>query len=386
MPIPEMTSRERILAALKREPVDYVPCSPAFNALHEKLRIGRKYQFPWGPSAREQIEYLVGELGIDPVVNVGLGGYQSGPGVSSRVWMEDNIIHKVYSTPAGEVEAAVKYDERWPLGFDVPFYSDFLPAHGVKFWIEDEHDLECFQHIIQPLDYEPRREAIRFGFNEAKQLADKWGLATRASGGLGLTGALHLFGPTQLCMKTLENPELVDAYLEIDFRVNMRNLEIAADLGVDMITRNGFYESSDFYSPAMLERFLFDRLQAENALAHQAGILVTYTAHTGVMPMLDYLRKLDFDCLDSIGLGFHGVDLERIRDSQEGKKSFWIGPDNTHHTNADDPEVVREVVRYVFEVLGATGLVLGACPSVHGPNPWENTLAMVDEWKKLRAG
>lgn len=382
----KMTSRERILAALQRQPVDYVPCSPTFNPLHEKLRIGYRYQFPWGPSQREQIEYLVTEFGLDPVVQAGLGGHQSSPGVSSRVWMDGDILHKAYSTPAGEVQASIKYDERWPHGFDVPFYSDFLPAHAVEFWIETEQDLECFRHILQPVDYAPRREAIRFAFAEAKRLADRFGLATRASAGSGLTGALQLFGPSQLCMKTLEQPELVDGYLELEHQVTLRNLEIGADLGVDIVTRNGFYESSDFYSPAMLERFLFDRLQAETDLAHQGGMLVTYTAHSGVMPMLDYLRRLKFDCLNSIGLGFHGVDLERIRDSQEGSKSFWIGPDNTHHTNASDPEVVRQVVRHVFELLGTRGLILGACPSIHGINPWENTLALVDEWKKLRAG
>jgi len=383
----KMTSRERVLAALKREPVDYAPCSPGFNPLHEKSRIGRTYQFPWGPSAREQIEYLINELGLDPVVNVGLGGSQMSPGVSSKVWMEDNVIHKVYSTPAGDVEAAVEYDDRWPHGYDIPFYSDFLPAHYTKPWIETEQDLDCFRHILQPVDYAPRREAIRFSFNEAKRLlADKWNLATRAGCGTGLTGALQLFGPTQLCMMTLDNPDLVHGYLDIEHQVSLRNLEIAADLGVDIVTRNGFYETSDFYSPAMLEEFLYDRLQAEIALAHQGGLLVTYLVHTGVMPMLDYLRRLDFDCLDSIGLGFHGVDLEKIRDSQEDTKSFWIGPDNTHHTNADDPEVMREVVRQVFRALGTTGVVLGSCPSIHGPNPWENTLAMVDEWKKLRGG
>lgn len=383
----EMTSRERLLAAIRREPVDYVPCTPGFNPLNEKMRVGRGYEFPWGPSNRERIEYCVNVLGIDPLIDVGLGGSQSSPGVSSQVWMEDDILHKAYSTPAGEVEAAIRYDERWPHSFDIPFYSDFLPAHGVKSWIEGEQDLECFRHIMQPLDAEANLDAVRFRFNEAKtQLADKWRLATRASCGTGLTGGLHVFGPSQLCMMMIENPGLVHGYLDMEHEINLRNLEIAADLGVDIVHRNGFYETCDFYSPAMLEEFLFEKLQAEAKLAHEGGMVMTYTAHTGVMPMLDYLRRLDLDCIDSIGLGFHGIDLEVIRDALEGTKSFITGPDNTHHTNAEDPQVVRDVVRHVFEVLGTTGLVLGACPSIHGPNPWANTVAMVDEWKKLRAG
>jgi uroporphyrinogen-III decarboxylase len=30
-----MTSRQRVLAALRREEVDYVPCCASFNPLHE---------------------------------------------------------------------------------------------------------------------------------------------------------------------------------------------------------------------------------------------------------------------------------------------------------------------------------------------------------------
>jgi hypothetical protein len=51
---------------------------------------------------------------------------------------------------------------------------------------------------------------------------------------------------------------------------------------------------------------------------------------------------------------------------------------------ADDPEIVREAVRKVFAVFGKTGLVISAVSSVHPMMPWENTLAMLDEWRKLR--
>ncbi len=382
----QMTSRERVLAALRCEPVDYAPCTPTFCDMQVHQRLGLPYQFPWGPSQAERLQYCVSQLGVDPVVEVSLAGAQPAPEVSSKVWIEGNIIHKVYATAAGDVEAAIRYDENWPHGFDIPLYSDFNPSYATKFWIQDEHDLECFRHILQPVDDLQRLEATRFYFNEARRLADRWNLATRASCGLGLTGALPLFGPTQLCMMTVDNPALVDEYLEIEHQVNLRNLEIAAELGADIITRNGFYETGDFYSPVMLHDFLYDRLQAEIALAHQGGIAITYTVHTGIMPMLDYLRGLDFDCLNSVAVGFPGVDLEAIRDSQQGTKSFWTGPNDTDHTQAKDPEIVREVVREVFGVFGTTGLLLTPCNCMHSMHPWANFLAMVDEWQKLRAG
>ena len=46
--------------------------------------------------------------------------------------------------------------------------------------------------------------------------------------------------------------------------------------------------------------------------------------------------------------------------------------------------LVRQAVRDVFAAFGKRGLIIGPCPSAHSIMPWQNTLAMVDEWKKLR--
>jgi len=51
---------------------------------------------------------------------------------------------------------------------------------------------------------------------------------------------------------------------------------------------------------------------------------------------------------------------------------------------ADDPSGVREAVRECFEVLDGRGLIITATPSAHSIMPWENTLAMIDEWRRLR--
>ena len=39
-----MTSRERVLAAIQRRVVDYVPCSPFFNVQDRVQRLGHQWQ------------------------------------------------------------------------------------------------------------------------------------------------------------------------------------------------------------------------------------------------------------------------------------------------------------------------------------------------------
>ena len=69
-----MTSRERVLAAMRREPVDYVPCVPFFNPLSPPQRRGCTWNFPWpeGAPYEEQLRYQIEELGVDPTVPAGI--------------------------------------------------------------------------------------------------------------------------------------------------------------------------------------------------------------------------------------------------------------------------------------------------------------------------
>ena len=51
-----MNSKERVLAALRRETVDYVPCSPFLNPQDPVQRLGKTYNFPFGPSREEMVQ------------------------------------------------------------------------------------------------------------------------------------------------------------------------------------------------------------------------------------------------------------------------------------------------------------------------------------------
>ncbi|NIA21050.1 MAG: hypothetical protein GWP05_03545 [Anaerolineaceae bacterium] len=96
-----MTSRERVLAAIARRPTDYVPCSPAFNPLTPQQRVGRRWQFPWGNSRLEMVDYCVRELGVDPLVAIPVGGFYPRSEVTRGGWLDGEVLRKVWTTPAG---------------------------------------------------------------------------------------------------------------------------------------------------------------------------------------------------------------------------------------------------------------------------------------------
>lgn len=378
-----MTSKERVLAAFRRQPVDYVPCAPFMNCQDAVQRRGKRWQYPFGNSTVEMVDYMVGQLGADQVLGFNWGFYPE-PAVSSKAWMEGETIYKTWITPSGELHASINYNDAWPHGLDIPLFSDYLPAHGIEPWIKSIRDVECLRHILLAPQSRDDWDRIRFNLRATRRLADTYGLAICFGSGTGLTGAVQVFGPTAVCELALTDPGLVDAYLELEHQYNLRNYELAMDLGIDMIGRNGFYETCDLFSPALLERFLFRRLQEEIRLVHAGGRVIGYTQLTGIMPMLDYLARLEFDCIVGPDVFFHGMDAVKINAALGAKKSFWTGPSDTIHMPWDKPEEVRQAVRHVFNVFGKTGLIITPCSSSKAVFPWNNVLAMIDEWKALR--
>lgn len=380
-----MTSRERILAAISREPVDYVPCCGFFNPLSAVQREGRTWNFPWpeDASGEEQLRYQVEELGLDQVVALGVSVTRQAEECSAEIRLDGGVLHKTFTTPAGQLHASVRYNEMWPHGENIPFYSDFNIGHYVEPWLQTEQDLDCLRQLqmVRPVD--EIVAGAQASVSASKALADRFGLATSAGAGMGLTGAQHLFGATDLCMMVIDNPGLVNAYLEHEHEANLRAIEALGELGVDIVRRNGFYETSDFYSPAMLDEFLTRRLNAESDAARAAGMVTAYTAHTGIMPMLDYFGKLSLESIFGIDIAFGDMDLPKLRDALCGHKCLWIGPSSTYHI-WQGPEATRQAVRDVFECFGDTGWILSQGVSSHSIMPWESTVAMIDEWRKLR--
>jgi hypothetical protein len=378
-----MTSKERVLAAMTRQPVDYVPCAPFLNFQDWPQRVGKRWQFPFGPSQAELLDYAVGTLELDQVVNFA-GGYYPEAGVSSDVRVEGDILYKRFTTPSGILQASVHLDDAWPHGMDIPFFSDYNPAHFVEPWIASLNDVACLRHILQPPKTDDQLAALRFENAVQQRWADKYNLATCYYDGLGLTGALDIFGPTRLCELAVEDPALVDAYLEVDHQYNLAMYEIALDMGVDCIRRNGFYESADLYSPHMLEQFLGKRLREEVALVHQAGRPIGYTMLSGYAPIIEYLATLGIDCLVCPDVFLRDGDADVLKDKLGAATSFWTGPSDTVHLPWEQPNEVRKAVRYIFETFGKTGLIISPCSSAKAVFPWSNILAMIDEWRELR--
>jgi uroporphyrinogen-III decarboxylase len=54
------------------------------------------------------------------------------------------------------------------------------------------------------------------------------------------------------------------------------------------------------------------------------------------------------------------------------------------HIGEGKPEEVRAAVRQSVEIFGKRGFILTTVPSIRPHWSWENVMAMLDEWRKVR--
>ena len=377
----EMTSRERMLAALRRKEVDYVPCCCSFS---ESLA-GPEHT--WEGRA-DSLERVVKGLGLDGYVGVGVEPSWH-PEVTTRTWIEVSsdepwpLLHKQIDTPAGALTAAVRVTEDWPHGKEIPLNSDWNVSRFVKPWLETMEDVECYRYVQLP----PSSEAVareREQFAAQKKLAEEYGVITYAGCGMGLTAGIQLFGAQQGVTLSMDRPEIIERFLEIEHEATMKCAELLAELGVDVICRNGFYETTDFWSPRQIEQWLVPFLQEEIAVMRSGGAAVIYTVCTGIVPILDILAGLEFDAYHSIEPVLTGQNMRLVAKKLCEGHAIWGGLSGPIHIGEGTPEKVRKAVREAVEVFGRRGLILKAVPSIRAHWPWENSLAMFDEWRKLR--
>ena len=381
MTVAAMSSRERMLAALRRQPVDYVPCCCFFTPSLAGP------QHTWHGRA-DSLERIVNGLGLDSYVTVDLEPSWH-PEVTTRTWTEKPagspwpILHKELSTPAGPLTAAILVTDDLEHKSDIPLNSDWNVSRYCKPWLETMADVERYRYLQLP----PTGVAIaaaRERFAAQKSIADSYGVVTLANCGMGLTSAVQLFGPAQAVMLSMDQPVVMQRFLEIEHQATMGCAAVLADLGVDVIRRNGFYETTDFWSPQQIERLLVPLLREEIDAMGSGGAAVVYTVCTGIMPILPILAELEFDAYFDIEPALGHQDMRLVAERLCDRHAIWGGVSAPIDVGEATPERARQAVREAFETFGPRGLVLAAVPSLRAHWPWENALAMFDEWRRLR--
>jgi hypothetical protein len=396
-----MNSRERMLATIENNPVDYTPCSfMLFYNLYD--------------TCKSELEYITREveLGLDPHVHVGhlnhtmhLTGTLH-PETKYTEWIEETGGVKVFcrriDTPKGPLTSRIRQWDNWPVEGDFPLMKDWLVPRAQEFLVKPEQDLEKLPYLFGPFkdsDIDKLREEAR----EAKKIADRFGLVLAGGwkgnvdptlqvdpGVMGCDAMAWLSGYEKIMELSILQPELIREYAAIIHAWNMKQLEIYLDVtAADILIRRAWYETTEFWTPKAYRTIIAPTLKKEAELVHQAGKKYAYIITSAFMPILDDILDTGIDIL--IGLDPRegkGTDLQKVKEKFKAKKKcLWGGVSGALTVEQGSEEETEAAVLEALRILGAGGgLILSPVDNVREdtPNAWKNTAKFIDTWKKHR--
>lgn len=387
-----LSSRERMLTALRYQQPDYVPL--IFNAFG--------FQPPphlaWSNPIEEAQRWL--SIGVDATLAVS-PPLMFHPEVEVREWKERvpgerrPLMVKEYHTPAGVARQEVYSTEDWVSadwpthqGSDrgIALFDDYNVARSRKFLIETEEDLEKLKYLLYP----PSDEAITRFRTEAEALArhaEELGILLEGNGSSGTDAVTWLCGVEGMVFMAMDRPEMFHALLDIIHEWDKRNVELVLDTPVDLVNRRGWYEGTAFWSPALYREFFQPRFKELTDAVHQAERLMGYKLSTGFMPLLDTFVEIGYDAhyyIDPV-MGGADVDFCKIQSIFENKVAVIGGVNSAVTLESGSREEIRQAVFDAIEILGpGGGLILTPVDCISASTPWKSIEILIEAWKEVR--
>jgi uroporphyrinogen-III decarboxylase len=388
----ELTSRERMLRALARQPVDHTPCClMSFTALRKRLHEDR-----YAVALTEQ------QMGLDAMLFIPTASrarrlehpdlrglpVRWPDDVSVEAWREGDgasaTLQRRYHTPRGILSAAVTLSEDWPHGDRLPFVDDYQIPRCIKPLITTADDLEVLAYLLQPPS-PADAAAFRAEAAQAHAFAETHGILLAGGWGVGMDMANWLCGMEPLMVATLEAPAFVDELLELIHRWNLARMELVLSGPVDLYLRRAWYEGCDFVTPSFYRASILPRLKREVELAHSRGAMFGIICTSGTRPMLQCYLEAGFDVLVGIDpvQGTH-TEMALLREKLGGRICLWGGVSGAVTVEMGTPDEVREAVSLALHTLGGEGFVLSPVDNltVDAPRTWANLEVFIDAWRR----
>lgn len=375
-----MTSRERMFAAFTGTEIDYVPCSIYFN---NALRI-EGYDLS-DPEDRVRC-YM--DLGTEPVIDIPMPEFGIWPDVQTKVWTEEidgenyPVLFKEYVTPEGILRQGVRRTPDWPYGEDIPFPgNDHCASNNYEPLIKEPEDIKSFKYLWYP----PSPDSIektRIANGRLFDIASKHQVLTRATVGQGLAVLMFCMGAENFVLFAMDHPEEFAKLAVYEYEMTLERMKIADYYNIDLFKRFGGYEQTNFFSPSIFRDVVVPLAKKEAAEAKRYGRPMYYRVVTGMKPLLRDIAEIGFDIVEGFEPELSNCSNRDVMEGLSDASAIWTGVSSPVCLTAADDESTRKAVRDAMEVFHGKRFVLGVTNSIRQHFNWNNTLALVDEWKK----
>lgn len=339
---PSVTNRERVVATLAGETIDYVPSwtqaffnlptaqrfMPASLWAEAFDRFVTDSQDAFEPFDGQTLDKLIAfNRHIDrAVVGIGRGGNvfgHGGPGEFVGVIVEETTDYRIIEFETGA---------RARLHFLPHFYHAYaMPVQGLA-------DLEALE---LPDPESPHRWA---GFRQDVAYLKAKGEYTVGYLNGFFSGCHYYFCDYQAFMMAMVvDQELVEALVARLGGWNLKAARMMCEAGVDCISLADDLGSSQslLFSPHLYDHFFFAWHRALCDLAHSYGVHVHLHSHGNIMPIMDRLVETGIDMLNPLDQA-EGMDLATLK-KRYGHRLTLVGGLDNDIFDQELPEIERRL-------------------------------------------
>jgi uroporphyrinogen-III decarboxylase len=343
---PTITNRERMLATIDGEMIDYVPSwtSSFFNpATVQRLmpvdlwaeefdRFSTDGQTAFAAFNEQILDKLIAfNRHIDrAVAGVGRGGNvfgHGGPGEFVGIVVEETSDYQIIEFETG-AKAKLNFQPHFYHHFDMPV-QDLGDLETLE--LPDPQALHRWDGFRRDVAYLKARGEYTVGYLN------------------GFFSSCHYYfcDYQEFMMALAVNQELVERLVA---RLGQWNLEAArmmCEAGVDCISLADDLGSSGslLFSPELYDRFFFPWHRALCDLAHSYRVHVHLHSHGNIMPILDRIVETGIDMLNPLDQT-EGMDLAGIKDRYGDRLTLVGGLDNFFF-DQELPEIERRLQQAV---------------------------------------
>lgn len=354
-----MTGRERIMAALRKEPVDRLPWIP--NIVPYTVDSFPESMPHYAPDV---IEYVGGDVmaRFGKAIEV-IPGLKEGTWVIPVSEYKDGDRISGYQTPVGTI---TRRDRSIGLGS--------MPG-PVKFLLETVEDLKIFKYIMESVVY------------QIKPIYEQYFFENKAIGDRGVLTISAEFSPLQLLIEQLagveytfyllaDAPDLFDEVMNMLHELNKTKIKALAESPAEVFIH---YEntSSTVLSPRIYQKYCLPYLEEYTGIIHSYGKIHLIHACGKLEAFADLFRSEKYDGIVEITPPPVGdVELWEAKELFGDDKVVSGGIDCLTFTSGAPEQCYERAAEIIGKVKHYRGVLLGSGDSMPNGTTVENLQAV----------
>jgi uroporphyrinogen decarboxylase len=372
----EMTSKQRLLAAIAHQEPDRVPVAPRMHL----WSVEQYGNYDW-----LRLFQIQEEFGMDAIFDVYLktpayirspfsGDYTDLPGVQVKIEVENlgdlNRIHRRFHTPAGDLTDIVDQPHRRSK------YGLSPSPVNKEYLVKTPEDVEKLTFLIP----DPCAEMDN-NFRAIIDLIGERGLLQvhpTPGSGIPITWAM---GMSEIMMAFYDDRETFDRLVKIFEETHLRTIKRMLELGAPLIFNSWHdFGVSGGWSPKIWREVFKPLIQKCVDLVHSYGAFYNYFDNGAIRPLLKDLGEMGIDILSTLCPPPVGdIDLAETKRLIGDRVCLNGNVDAIWVVQKGTPEQVREATCEAIRV-GAPGggFILGNSDAFFMDTPRENIQAFFD--------